>query len=216
MKRIIFITRIILLIPLILFAGCAHHAAKPALPPAPAAKPAPPAPPSLHAAVIDRGSRGFTERLQTVAKIHAVARHADGIVFYDSDLDDLRTTGGADWQANAMGATSGQPATATYMAASNDGTAPAAGDCAAGGTSCTLTGEITSNGLSRKQCTYSHTNGTNSWSCQVVYTATGTQAAQKFALFNASSSGTMIFEGTIAQVTLNNTDTLTMTWTVTY
>jgi hypothetical protein len=202
---------------LLLFTAACSHRVPPPAPPAPpaATKPAAPAPPGLHSAVIPARPL-LGERLHTSAKIHAVARHADGTVFYDSDLDDLRTTGGADWQANVMGATSGQPAAGTYMAATNDSAAPAVGDCAAGSTSCTLPSEITSNGLSRKVCTYAHSNGTASYSCQVVYTATGTQAVQKFGLFNASSSGTMIFEGTIAQVTLNNTDTLTMTWAVTY
>ena len=34
-----------------------------------------------------------------------VARHADGTVFVDQWIHNLRTTGGADWQANAMGTT---------------------------------------------------------------------------------------------------------------
>jgi hypothetical protein len=157
-----------------------------------------------------------TEVLSVSASLHVVAKHENGRVFYDNDLEDLRTTGGADWQANVMGTTGAQPASGTWIAATNDGTAPAAGDCAAGSVACTLTSEIVSNGLSRKQATYSHTNGTASYTLQTTFTATGTQAVQKFGLFNASSSGTMIFEGTITQVTLNNTDTLTVSWTVTY
>ena len=44
------------------------------------------------------------------ANVHIVARHADGTVFVDQWIHNLRTTGGADWQANAMGTTGSQPA----------------------------------------------------------------------------------------------------------
>lgn len=186
--------------------GCAHRATAPA-------QPAPPKP-VYGPSEVNPSQMG--ERLLLSASLHVVAKHENGRVFYDNDLDDLRTTGGADWQANVMGTTGSQPASGTWIAASNDATSPAAGDCAAGSATCTLTSEIVSNGLSRKQATYSHTNGTASYTLQATFTATGTQAVQKFGLFNASSSGTMIFEGTITQITLNNTDTLTVSWTVTY
>lgn len=148
--------------------------------------------------------------------VHIVARHADGSVFYDESIHNLRTTGGADWQANAMGTTGSQPAAANYIALSNDSASPAAGDCAAGSTSCTIASEITTNGLARHQATYSHSNGTNTWALTYTWTASGSQAAQKAGMFNASSSGTMVFEASFSQVTLAATDTLTLTWTVTY
>lgn len=47
-----------------------------------------------------------------------------------------------------------------------------------------------------------------------TWTATATQSAQAFAVFNASSSGTMVFEGTFTQVTLNSGDTFQLTETV--
>jgi len=47
-----------------------------------------------------------------------------------------------------------------------------------------------------------------------TWTATGTQSAQAFGVFNASSSGTMIFEGTFTSVTLNSGDTFQLTETV--
>jgi hypothetical protein len=146
--------------------------------------------------------------------VHIVAQHADGSIFSDQSTHNLRTTGGADWQANAMGTTATQPAAANYVAVSNNATAPAAGDCAAGSTSCTLSGEITTNGCARAQATYSHTNGTNTFTFTHTFTATGAQSVQEAGLFNASSSGTMVFEDDFSQVTLANTDTLTITWTV--
>ena len=117
---------------------------------------------AIHA-LVER-HRGFNEYLSAPIPhvVHIVAKHADGTVFYNYTTHNLRTTGGTDWQANAMSATSSRPAAANYIALSNDGTAPAAGDCAAGSTACTLTSEIGGNGLARTQATYAHTNNTNS------------------------------------------------------
>jgi hypothetical protein len=121
----------------------------------------------------------------------------------------LRTTAGGDWQASVMGNTAAPPATCNYIALSNDATAPAAGDTA-------VASEIASNGLSRSQGTYAHTNGTASFTIQKVFSATGTQASQKAGLLNAASTGTLCFENTYTQVTVNNGDTLTVTWTINY
>lgn len=146
--------------------------------------------------------------------VHLVARHADGTQFAERWVHNLRTTGGADWQTNSMSATSGRPAAANYIAMSNDATTPAAGDCAAGSSTCTLTAEIVSNGLQRAQATYAHSNGTNSYTLTLTFTATGTQAAQKAGVFNAGASGTMVFEAAFTPVSLANGDTVTVTWTV--
>ena len=146
--------------------------------------------------------------------VHVVAAHADGSVFYDHSAHNLRTTGGADWQANAMSATSSQPASVNYIALSNDSASPAAGDCAAGSSACTLASEISTNGLARAQATYAHSNGTNTYTLTHTFTASGIQAAQKAGLFNASGSGTMVFEVAFAQVSLGIGDTVTVTWTV--
>jgi hypothetical protein len=146
--------------------------------------------------------------------VHVVARHADGSVFADFTTHNLRTTGGADWQANAMSATSARPAAANYIALTNDATAPAAGDCAAGSAACTLTSEITTNGLARVIATYAHSNGTASYTLTNTFTATGSQSAQKAAVFNAASSGTMVFEALFTAVSLVTSDTVTITWTI--
>jgi len=147
--------------------------------------------------------------------VHIIARHADGTVFVDNWVHNLRTTGGADWQANAMAGTS-QPAAITYIALSNNSSAPAAGDCAAGLSTCTLSGEISTSGLARHAATYSHTNGTNTFADTYTWTASGTQSVQEAGWFDASSSGTMVFEAAFTQVNLVSTDTFTATWTVTY
>jgi len=47
-----------------------------------------------------------------------------------------------------------------------------------------------------------------------TWTATGAQSAQAFGIFNASSSGTMGFEGTFTPVSLNTSDTLQITWSL--
>ena len=152
--------------------------------------------------------------------VRIVARHADGAVFYDQAVHNLRTTGGADWQANVMGITSAAPAQVNYIALSNNTNAPAAGDCAASSTACSLGGssptspEITTNGCARAQATFSHTGGTSIWTLTHTWTATGTQSVQEAGMFNASSSGTMVFEAAFTQVNLSNTDTLTITWQV--
>ncbi len=155
--------------------------------------------------------------------VHVIARHADGYqgchlqtcVFADNWIHNLRTTGGADWQANVMAGTS-NPAAITYFALSNNATAPAAGDCPAGSTACTLSGEISTNGLARHVATFSHTNGTNTLAGAYTWTATGTQSVQEAGWFDASSSGTMVFEAAFTPVTLVSTDTFTVIWTLAF
>jgi hypothetical protein len=130
-------------------------------------------------------------------------------VFYTHTAHNLRTTAGGDWQSSVMGNTSAPPATCNYIALTNDAGAAAAGDT-------TLASEIAANGLSRAIGVYAHTGGTAAYTISKVFTATGTQASQKTGLFNASSSGTLCFENTYTSVTVNNGDTLTVTWTINY
>lgn len=129
---------------------------------------------------------------------------------------DLRTNGGADFQANVMGATSGTGigtgtfAPANYIALTANATAPAATDT-------TLTGELAGT-LARAQATFSHTTGAASYSLQKTFTCdagnTGVVVA-KIGVFNASSAGTMVFETLLnATATLVTGDQLTVTETV--
>jgi hypothetical protein len=130
-------------------------------------------------------------------------------IFYTAAVHNLRTNAGSDAQSSQMGNTAAQAASCNYIAVTNDATA-------AGATDTTLASEITTNGLGRAQGVYAHTAGTSSFTVQKVFTATGTQASQKTGLFNASSAGTLCFENTYTQVTVNNGDTLTVTWTINF
>jgi hypothetical protein len=120
----------------------------------------------------------------------------------------LLTNAGKDVIASAVSNTATQAAACNYIALTNTAITPAVGDT-------TLSGEIATNGLSRAQATYAHTGGTSTYTLVKTFTATATQASQAAGVFNASSSGSMCFENTYTQVTLNNTDTLTVTWTIT-
>lgn len=120
----------------------------------------------------------------------------------------LRTNAGLNWQADVMGNTT-QPQEAQYIALTTNTGAPAAGDT-------TLTGEISTNGLARAIGTYTHTTDVASYKISKTFTATGTHTAvHKAGLFDASSSGDMVFETNLSSdVSLVNGDTLTIEWTV--
>lgn len=130
----------------------------------------------------------------------------------------LKTTGGVDAIFNMIfGST--QPGAAKYLYLSTNSTAPAAGDCPAGSSSCTLTGVLTSNGLSPAVATFSHTNGTST--ATLSYTWTDSTAAtaniQEAGISNSQTpgSGTVVFENTFTAVSLNVGDQLQLTWTIT-
>lgn len=128
----------------------------------------------------------------------------------------MKTNAGHDFQAAVMGNRGSQPAAGDYMALTANATAPAAGDT-------TLTAEIATGGggLIRKQATYAHTAGTNTYTLTGVFTANGSDAlpvtVAKYGIFNASSAGTLVFEtllGSTATITASG-DQLTVTVTVT-
>jgi len=81
--------------------------------------------------------------------------------------------------------------------------------------STTLSNEITTNGLGRAQGSVVHTTGTNTTTVSHTFTATGAQAAQKAALFTASSSGVMNHVLGFTQRSLQTNDTLLVTFTLT-
>lgn len=82
--------------------------------------------------------------------------------------------------------------------------------------STTLSNEIAANGLTRAQGTYAHTNGQSTATVAKTFTcSTSSQAAQKAALFSASSSGTMHHALSFTQRTLQVGDTLAITFTIT-
>ena len=96
-----------------------------------------------------------------------------------------------------------------YIALTVNTGAPADGDT-------TLTGEITDGGLGRSQGTLSHSAGENTSTIVKTFTASATHTSvQKSALFSASTAGTMVHEATFTAVTLESSDQLQITWTVT-
>jgi len=81
--------------------------------------------------------------------------------------------------------------------------------------STTLSNEIAANGLQRAQGSYAHSNGASTATVTKTFTATGTQSAQKAALFSQSSGGTMQHALAFTQRSLVASDTLAVTFTVT-
>lgn len=100
---------------------------------------------------------------------------------------------------------------AGFIALTENGTAPAAGDT-------TLTSEITTNGLARADATTkTHTGGSSTTVIEHTFTAAASfSTVQKSALFNASSSGTMVCENTFTSTALATNDQIKVTWTITH
>lgn len=131
---------------------------------------------------------------------------------------ELRTDAGKDFQSRVMGDTAstgtGSYAAANYIGLTEDATAPAAGDT-------TLTGELvvgTSAGLQRAQATYAHTAGASTYTLTKTFTLTGAtpRTINKIGIFNASASGTLVFETLVSSPpTLATNDQIALTETVT-
>jgi hypothetical protein len=128
----------------------------------------------------------------------------------------MRTNAGTDFQAAQMAGSASASAVAKWVALTANSTAPAAGDTS-------LSGEITTSGggLVRAAGTYAHTNGTNTYTITITFTCNGSDSLPvtiaKIGVFNAVSSGTLVFETLLsATATLSASgDALTVTQTVT-
>lgn len=129
----------------------------------------------------------------------------------------MMTTAGRDMVAGALGDSSGsRPAAATFLAVTANSTAPAAGDT-------TLTGEITTSGggLVRGTASYAHTTGAATYTLTRTLTANGSDSlpvvVAKVGVFNASSSGTLVFESLLSPTATFSAagDNTTITVTVT-
>lgn len=131
----------------------------------------------------------------------------------------MRTNAGNDMQALVMSGASngtGTSAPATYMALTENATTPGASDT-------TLTAELAaaSGGLIRAVATYAHSAGTSSYTLTKTFTANTNDSPPKtpakMAIFNAASSGTMLFEDAIpSPPVMSSGDALTITLTVTF
>lgn len=126
---------------------------------------------------------------------------------------ELRTNNGRDFQARVMSDTAstgtGSYAPAVYIGLTANTPAPAAGDT-------TLTGEVTTGTLARAAAIYAHTSGTASYTLTKTFTSDQSIVVAKIGVFNAASSGTMVFESLLNEVaTLVSGDQLALTETVT-
>lgn len=126
------------------------------------------------------------------------------------EVENLITNAGRDFLHTQGYGTSGLGSNGlNYIALSNDAVTE-------NSASTTLSNEIAANGLARAQGTVAHTAGTNTTTVDKTFTcATASQAAQKAALFTASSSGTMNHVLGFTQRTLQVGDTLDVTFTIT-
>jgi hypothetical protein len=131
----------------------------------------------------------------------------------------MRVNSGINWQAQVMADTlangTGAYAAGNYIALSTNATAPGAGDS-------TLAGEIVlaGGGLIRKQALYGHTSNAANYTLTATFTANGVDSLpatiQKIGVFNAVTSGTLIFESALSPTaTLSASgDAVTITETV--
>ena len=125
----------------------------------------------------------------------------------------IKTNGGVDLICRLLGDTSsngtGSYAAANYIGVTANSTTPAASDTV-------LAGEITSGTLARAQAAYAHTNGTASYTLTKTFTSDQTVVLAKMGVFNAATSGTLVFESLLSSAaSLVSGDTLTLTHTVT-
>ena len=121
----------------------------------------------------------------------------------------LLTNGGRDFFHVQCYGTTGLGANGTnYVAVTTSTFTPAAGDT-------TLASEETLHGFARAQGTVAHTNGTNTTTVSITFTATGTETAlQASGLFTAASSGTLSHEATFTPTNFVTNDQLGLTWTL--
>lgn len=124
-----------------------------------------------------------------------------------------RTNAGRDWQSKIMGDTasngSGTYAAANWIGVTTNATAPSPG-------STTLTGEVASGSLVRAQAAFAHTTGASTYTLTKTFTSDQTITIAKFAVFNASSGGTMCFESLLSSPrTLAPGDSFQIIYTIT-
>lgn len=134
-------------------------------------------------------------------------------ILVQADIKNLLTDSGRDFfhaqdYTNVAAGTKGGNA----IAVSDDAGAPVAGDT-------TLVGEITTGGLTRVVASsIVHSGGTNVTTLENTFTATAIfTALHKSALFNQDTIGGQITHSAafVADVNLQISDTLTITWTLT-
>ena len=128
----------------------------------------------------------------------------------------MLTNAGKDHIALQVAGSASATAVAKWVGLTANSTTPAVSDT-------TLTGEIVtaSGGLIRATGTYAHTNGTSTYTLSNTFTTNANDSLPvtiaKVGIFNAATSGSLVFEtllGTTATLSAVG-DTLTITQTVT-
>lgn len=150
------------------------------------------------------------ETLVLANAIGVIEHHdAAGVLLSREVTHNVKTNAGIDFNHTQSYGTSPAANGLNYIALSNDALTENAA-------STVLSNEIAANGLSRAIGAVAHTPGQTTTTVQKVFTcATAPQAAQKAALFTASSGGTMHHVLAFTQRSLQIGDTLTVTFTLT-
>ena len=135
-------------------------------------------------------------------------RKADGTLVSRQENHNLVTNAGWDWLYNQMSGTVDD--VANYIALTAD-----AGPASAEHT--TLASEYVDFGLERAVATPAHTPSAKTYTLTKVFTCdTDTKLVSMAGLFNAAAVGIMVLETVLTSpTTLMDTDTLTVTWTIT-
>jgi hypothetical protein len=165
---------------------------------------------TLKQILVDILRRGPLKEEITVGRAHMKLVHRrDGKIIGEDENWNLITYPGRDFLHNqCYGTTSLGSNGLNYIALSND----TVGETTA---STTLSNEITTNGLARAQGTVAHSANASTTTIDHTFTASGSQSAQKAALFTASSSGTMNHVLAFTQRSLIAGDTLQIVFTIT-
>lgn len=144
------------------------------------------------------------------ASAHIVHRRADGSLVGEETVFNVITNAGRVYLHKQCYDTAPAANGLNYIALSNDTLTETA-------SSTTLSTEIAANGLSRAQGTVTLPTGagTQTTIAKTFTCTTAPQAAQKAALFSASSAGTMQHALAFTQRSLQIGDTLAVTFTIT-
>lgn len=151
----------------------------------------------------------LSEGMALPSAVVTIVHRRNGVILDEQTVRNVITNVGRDFIHTQSYGTSGAANGLNYIALSND-------SLTENSASTTLSTEIVANGLARAQGTVTHNAGTNTTTVDKTFTcATAPQAAQKAALFTASSSGTMNHVLAFTQRSLQIGDTLQITYTLT-
>jgi len=116
---------------------------------------------------------------------------------------DLVVNGGLDLCIESLGNSTDRPACISHIALGTDNTAPTASDTSLG------------NEVMREAATYTKT-GTGQGKWEATFNITGSYTLQEAGLFNAATGGTMFCRDTFSARSVENGDTVTVVYTVSF